>query len=317
MNRLTFKTVEKIKLELEEMAKVINAPQAYLPTYHWSEGSGRPHIEVRDDGYHFVVSERGHESQRKVTQDLDDILYWSISGATFSVAGQYELNHRIPDQDFRRLLFQKDLELLEKVNKEFAFKRKTEIDQILEKQPYNDLIEHQLHVTSTTNPIDLPYSNVQPIWHLIVLTIITTGFYQMVWFYKSWKQLQKHNNWELSYVYRTVFTFIPIIGCIIAVDLFNRIKRLLKQSDIKVKIYPITMMLGFYIFNTLYRLPHLYWLIGFLSIVPLAYAQHALNLYWEQEQPDHNVRDKFTKRQWVLIVIGSLYWILIIIGLFV
>ncbi|MFD0694966.1 hypothetical protein ACFQZT_12740 [Paenibacillus sp. GCM10027628] len=176
--------------------------------------------------------------------------------------------------------------------------------------------EIQIVNTTIERPSEVKYSNIQPIWHLIVLTVITTGFYQMVWFYKTWKQLQKHNNWELSYVYRTVFTFIPIIGFIIVVDLFNRIKRLLKQNDIRVKMYPIIMMLSFYILNALFRLPHLFWFLGFLSTIPLAYAQYALNLYWKREQPEHLVRDKFTKRQWVLIVIGALYWILIIIGSF-
>ncbi|MGG1555619.1 hypothetical protein [Paenibacillus ferrarius] len=169
---------------------------------------------------------------------------------------------------------------------------------------------------SLENPSGVKYSNVQPVWHLIVLTVITTGFYQMVWVYRTWKQLNKHNNWDVSYVYRTVFTCIPFIGFIIMVNLFNRIKKLLKQHDINIKMFPILMMIGFYIFNALFRLPHLYYLIGYLSIAPLAYAQHALNLYWTKVQPEHKVIESFTNRQWVLMIIGSLCWILIILELF-
>ncbi|NQX66675.1 DUF4234 domain-containing protein [Paenibacillus alba] len=178
---------------------------------------------------------------------------------------------------------------------------------------------NEIQVVNTTveRPSEVTYSNVQPIWHLIVLTIVTTGFYQMVWFYKTWKQLQKHNNWQVSYVYRTVFSFIPFIGFIIVVNLFKRINRLLKQHDIHVKMFPIIMMLGFYILNALFKLPHLYWLIGFLSIAPLAYAQYALNLYWMKVQPEQRVEEKFTKRQWGLVVIGSLFWLLVLLGLFI
>lgn len=180
----------------------------------------------------------------------------------------------------------------------------------------NKLNAIQHENTTIESSSEVKYSNIQPIWHLITLTIITTGFYQMVWFYKTWKQLKKHHKWELSYVYRTVFTFIPIIGFLIVVDLFNRIKKLLKQNDVKFKMYPIIMMILFYVLNALYRLPHLYWLLGFLSMIPFVYAQYALNLYWMKVQPDHLVRDKFTKRQWILMVIGGIFWILIIIGLF-
>jgi hypothetical protein len=135
---LAFKTLEEIKLELEKMAKVINAPQAYLPTYNWSEGSGKPHIEVHNDGYHFVVSERGHEFERRITQNLDDILYWSISSATFSMACKYELKHRIPNQDFRRLMFQKEIELIKKIREDFAKRKQKEIEDVLMKHPYDD-----------------------------------------------------------------------------------------------------------------------------------------------------------------------------------
>jgi hypothetical protein len=313
---LTYKTVEEIKLKLNAMIKVINPPQDYLPTHNWSEGSGRPHIEVHSNGYHFIVTERGNEFQRKVTQDLDELLYWAVSCVTHPMASQYELKHRIPNQDFRKLMFQKDIELLTEVKVEFAIKRQSEIEQTLEKHPYNDLTDFQFQEASAERSFESHYSNIQPIWHLIVLTVITIGFYQIVWFYKTWKQLRNYNNWDLSYVYRTVFTFIPIIGFIIVVNLFNRIKRLIKQNDINNRIYPVLSMIAFYILNALFRLPKQYWLLGFLSVLPIAHIQYALNNYWGKVQVNHLIRRKFTKRQWVLVVIGSFYWILIIIGLF-
>jgi hypothetical protein len=138
VKKLAFKKVEEIKSELEELVKEINPPQAYFPTYNWSEGSGRPHIEVHNDGYHFVVSERGKVFQRNVTRDINELLYWAVSCITHPMASQYELKHRIPNQDFRRLMFQKDIELLTVVRKDFADKRQKEIEETLMKHPYND-----------------------------------------------------------------------------------------------------------------------------------------------------------------------------------
>ncbi|WP_127585264.1 DUF4234 domain-containing protein [Paenibacillus koleovorans] len=169
---------------------------------------------------------------------------------------------------------------------------------------------------STERSFQPPYSNVQPVWHLILLTVLTFGLYQMVWIYKTWKQLCKHNNWNINYVFRTVFTFIPIIGFIIVPSMFKRIKMLLKQKEIELRIYPVPFMLTFYVLNALFRLPSQYWLLGFLSIIPIAYTQYGLNIYWRKEQMNHVVISRFTKRQWILITLGSLLWILTLIGMF-
>ncbi|MDR6879534.1 hypothetical protein J2X61_001281 [Bacillus sp. 3255] len=175
----------------------------------------------------------------------------------------------------------------------------------------------QIQVVSTETSFQPSYSNVQPIWHLIVLTVVSLGFYQMVWFYRTWKQLCNHNNWNISYVYRTVFTFIPIIGFVIVTNLFKRIKRLLELNEIEIRVYPVLFMLSFYVLNALFRLPSQnWWLLGFLSIIPIAYTQYALNIYWRKKQVNYIVRSKFSIRQWILIALGMLFWILAIIGMF-
>ena len=65
--------------------------------------SGAPHLEIVDDEYHFVIVVRGVEIERRRTTDLDEIIYWFVSGDIVYLARDWEANHRVYGQDPRRL----------------------------------------------------------------------------------------------------------------------------------------------------------------------------------------------------------------------
>lgn len=70
-------TLDAIRECVGELAATIEAPPQYLPTYEFSEHSGRPHLEVTADGQmHWVVCERGNEYERRSTLDRHELLYW-------------------------------------------------------------------------------------------------------------------------------------------------------------------------------------------------------------------------------------------------
>lgn len=94
-----------------------------------------------DDKYHYIIMERGQMYKHYESEELEDILYPLFKNITFSLAQEYELNHRRANEDFRRLMWRKQLKLLGKINKDFAEMRKKEIEEILKKAPYNDAIE--------------------------------------------------------------------------------------------------------------------------------------------------------------------------------
>ncbi len=99
---------------------------------------GSPHVEVSESGYHYVVTERGVELERRTTLQADELLYWLACGITHELATTFELEHRVKGRDFRRLLFEKQMELLGTVNREWERRRKSEIDAILRTYPYDD-----------------------------------------------------------------------------------------------------------------------------------------------------------------------------------
>lgn len=112
---------------------------ATRPFHTTAQQDGSAHVEVTPHSYHYVVTERGTEFQRRQTADPDELLFWLMSDVTFSLAAGYELEHRVRGRDFRRLLFQKQIDLMAQLNAGWSERRRREIERILVSHPYDDL----------------------------------------------------------------------------------------------------------------------------------------------------------------------------------
>jgi Immunity protein 63 len=128
-------TLPQIKAEVDRRAAILGVTRNQeLPTYGNSEDGARPHIEVDSRGYHFVVEERGRELKRVTTPDLDEILYQVFRGVTQSLAQ----GHRVRGEDPRREMFRRQLELLAKLNPQWAEREAERHRQILQDNPFVD-----------------------------------------------------------------------------------------------------------------------------------------------------------------------------------
>jgi hypothetical protein len=139
------KTLNDVKNEVEKYASLIGATGYDLPTYRRSEDFARPHIEVDQLGYHYVVVERGQELSRQTTHDVDELLYWIFDSVTFKLACDYELSHRIAKQDFRRILFSKQIKLLHRLSPYWAQQEQRKHHSILLNYPYDDNLDKELN----------------------------------------------------------------------------------------------------------------------------------------------------------------------------
>ena len=133
-----FLNLSQLNDRVEELARVIAAPKETLPTFGYSEQSGRPHVEVDANGYHYVAAERGHEHSRQTTSDIDELLYAVFQDVTFVLACKYELNHRMTGQDFRRIMFAHQEDLLSRLNQSWGERGRLEHTHILEQYPFDD-----------------------------------------------------------------------------------------------------------------------------------------------------------------------------------
>lgn len=132
-------TLNQIKTRVNNLAKLINVPKDSLPTYGYSRDFAYPHIEVDQIQYHYVIVERGQEIERKSTNDLNKLLYWIFDSITFELACGFELNNRVEKQDCRRIIFAKQEGLLKTLNSEWSEIKNKEHEEILKKNPFDDL----------------------------------------------------------------------------------------------------------------------------------------------------------------------------------
>jgi hypothetical protein len=135
---VTATTIDGLRKSVQRVAAIISAPSDLLPTYGASRDFGHPHIEVDQNGYHYIVVERGQEIERWSTQNPNELLFWVFDSATFSMAVAYELIHRMEGQDCRRIIFEKKLELLGALDSDWRARAGKAQKAILERHPFDD-----------------------------------------------------------------------------------------------------------------------------------------------------------------------------------
>jgi hypothetical protein len=80
-------------------------------TFDGPIGDATPSVEFWNGKFAFFVSERGVELER-VVGDADEILFRVFESITFSLASTFESRNRVVGQDFRQILFSKQVQLL-------------------------------------------------------------------------------------------------------------------------------------------------------------------------------------------------------------
>lgn len=157
-------TLAQLKAEIDHRAVIIGAAgDSSLPHYGRPDGDGDPHLEVDEHAYHYVVEERGREVSRVTTQDLDELLYYVFKGITFRLAGIYEVKHRVQSQDFRRTLFQCQIELLAQLSDPWSKRCAQELELVLRQHPLDD--NSNIRVKLTTDLRKSGYS-VDAAWQM-------------------------------------------------------------------------------------------------------------------------------------------------------
>jgi hypothetical protein len=128
----------EIRQIIEKLAGQINSPASAMPTYDNFRNDGTPNIEVSNSVYYYRALDRDSETMNQQTSDLDLLLYWIFRDITFSMACEYELANRNPDQDFRRIMFEHQVELLTLLSPQWGERESQEHEQILKQNPFDD-----------------------------------------------------------------------------------------------------------------------------------------------------------------------------------
>jgi hypothetical protein len=108
------------------------------PTLGSSKDFAYPHLEADRRGYHWVVVERGVERERRTTRSPGELLYWTFSSITFSMASDWECANRRPNEDSRRRLFDRHVELMTALDPAWGHAQLQHYDDVLARAPFVD-----------------------------------------------------------------------------------------------------------------------------------------------------------------------------------
>ena len=160
----------------------------------------------------------------------------------------------------------------------------------------------------------MQFSNAQPVWHYVLLSIATLSIYNFHWCYRNWKHLRLYEGWDISPGWRVGGLFIPILNLFLLYGLFKHIRDYASLAKCETLFSAGWIMLGFMSFNGLAWLDEPWSLLSFLTVWPIGVVQGILNSYWNKKQPHLVARTRLSGMQITLLLIGSIFWALFIIG---
>lgn len=130
-----------IRNKIESLAKMIEVKPSYLPSIETARYDGHPFVREVHGSFHYVIQEGNEEYKRLIFCDTDELLYEVFKGVTFQMATDFELENRNENRDSRRIIFQKQKELLIQLNSNWGDKIEKQQKELLRQFPYNDLEE--------------------------------------------------------------------------------------------------------------------------------------------------------------------------------
>ena len=188
-------------------------------------------------------------------------------------------------------------------------------------------MEQNVYAPPASVVMDAPRARTQPEYYVVsttkflVLFFATAGMYPLYWFYKHWACYRAYHRESMWPAARAIFAIF------FTHSLATEINASLGRAQVRHAWSPGLLATGYVIFAiigsvcdrlSLNEIGSPYTdLIGLATLLPMAGfllpIQRAANLACNQPDADSNRR--FTWANWLWIVFGCLFWLLILIGL--
>jgi hypothetical protein len=134
MEYLTTKQLEEyIMTELARGNCVI--PDTFYFVKNKIEGEDCTYIFSDKQGYHIVQSERGSEITHKLTDDIFEITFWTISMIFRTMAIKYMAKVVKPGDNQRKIIFEKELDLYKQIGDSYLKAGEIRIGEIIKNNP--------------------------------------------------------------------------------------------------------------------------------------------------------------------------------------
>ena len=162
-----------------------------------------------------------------------------------------------------------------------------------------------------------PAANGEPLYQavsplkLALMSLCTAGIYELYIFYKHWQIVKARTGANISPFWRTFFAPFH------AFDLFKRIRSDAEDAGVLVNWNPNSLAWAFFALTITWRLPDPYWLITYLSFIPVMSVQATVQQLNAAVAPRADRNESFTPSNIMGLLIGGLFMAAVLVGTFV
>lgn len=145
---------------------------------------------------------------------------------------------------------------------------------------------------------------------LVVLSLCSSGLYEMYWFYKNWQRIREREQSDIWPFARAFFGILFCYSC------FKRMRAHSLELSVRPPFAAGALAVGWIVTTISWKLPAPYWWITQFAVAFLVPVQAHANDVNQAVAAGHDRNDRFSRWNWVLIVAGGGFLILSLIGEF-
>lgn len=148
------------------------------------------------------------------------------------------------------------------------------------------------------------------------MSVCTLGLYELYWFYKNWRLIKAREEPETGPVWSVLLSVLrafifPVFFCY---SLFTRIQDTADAEEIPISLASGFLASGWILTTLLVRLPEVYWIFSFLTIIFLLPVQSAVNSINQAVNPKFDPNCRFSWWNIAIVIAGSTLIVLAITG---
>ena len=146
---------------------------------------------------------------------------------------------------------------------------------------------------------------------LVVMSTVTFGLYEIYWFYRNWKFVQKRlGRDDIMPFWRAFFAFF------FCYSLFRTVNDSAASQGVPSTTSPALLTLAWIGLTLCWRLPDPFWLVAVFAVLALLPIQRVVNDLNAYLAPNHKPNARFSAWNIVGIVLGGLLFVLAIVSTF-
>ncbi len=145
---------------------------------------------------------------------------------------------------------------------------------------------------------------------LSLMSLATSGLYDIYWFYKNWKCMQERGEKVNAPIRAFFYPFVSYA-------LFRRVREQARATGVDVSLPAGPLAVVLFVLSAVWRLSDPYWLFSLLGFLPLLPVQAAVNRVNERLAPGVDPNARFGAWNIAALVVGALFFVLVMAGLLI